>query len=120
VDQRIRGNDCIHLGSLRVTNRDTPGHADGVTFVIGNWPSDAPFVAVVGDAIFAARWAAARPARPGAHQGAGADFLAAAGHPDLFGARSADDGGGRKSEQSLAAMKIRTLGVAIPSSWPAC
>ena len=27
--------------------------ADGVTYVIGNWPSDAPFVAVVGDAIFA-------------------------------------------------------------------
>jgi glyoxylase-like metal-dependent hydrolase (beta-lactamase superfamily II) len=54
VDQRNRANDFIHLGSLRITNRDTPGHAeDGVTYVIGNWPDDAPSVAVVGDAIFA-------------------------------------------------------------------
>ena len=54
VDQRNRPNDFIHLGSLRITNRDTPGHAeDGVTYVIGNWPEDAPGVAVVGDAIFA-------------------------------------------------------------------
>lgn len=52
---RNRANDCLHLGSLRVTNRETPGHAeDGVTYIIGNWPEDAPFVAVVGDAIFAA------------------------------------------------------------------
>jgi len=49
-----RRNDCIHLGGLRITNRDTPGHAeDGVTYIIGNWPDDAPAVAVVGDAIFA-------------------------------------------------------------------
>lgn len=54
VDQRNRPNDFIHLGSLRVTNRDTPGHAeDGVTYVIGTWPEDAPHVAIVGDAIFA-------------------------------------------------------------------
>ncbi len=54
VDQRNRANDFIHLGSLRITNRDTPGHAeDGVTYVIGNWPDDAPSVSVVGDAIFA-------------------------------------------------------------------
>src|SRR6266567_8336002 len=54
VDQRNRANDFIHLGSLRITNRDTPGHAeDGVTYVIGNWPEDAPHVAIVGDAIFA-------------------------------------------------------------------
>jgi hydroxyacylglutathione hydrolase len=54
VDQRNRAADFIHLGSLRITNRDTPGHAeDGVTYVIGNWPDDAPSVAVVGDAIFA-------------------------------------------------------------------
>jgi glyoxylase-like metal-dependent hydrolase (beta-lactamase superfamily II)/DNA-binding XRE family transcriptional regulator len=54
VDQRNRANDFIHLGSLRITNRDTPGHAeDGVTFIIGNWPADAPHVAIVGDAIFA-------------------------------------------------------------------
>jgi hydroxyacylglutathione hydrolase len=54
VDQRNRANDFIQLGSLRITNRDTPGHAeDGTTYVIGNWPDDAPHVAVVGDAIFA-------------------------------------------------------------------
>jgi glyoxylase-like metal-dependent hydrolase (beta-lactamase superfamily II) len=51
---RNRANDFIQLGSLRITNRDTPGHADdGVTYIIGNWPEDAPYVAVVGDAIFA-------------------------------------------------------------------
>lgn len=49
-----RRNDCIHLGSLRITNRETPGHAeDGVTYIIGNWPEDAAHVAIVGDAIFA-------------------------------------------------------------------
>jgi hydroxyacylglutathione hydrolase len=52
--QRNRANDFTHLGSLRITNRDTPGHAeDGVTYIIGNWPEDAPHVAIVGDAIFA-------------------------------------------------------------------
>jgi glyoxylase-like metal-dependent hydrolase (beta-lactamase superfamily II) len=51
---RNRRNDCVHLGSLRITNRETPGHADdGVTYIIGNWPEDAPHVAIVGDAIFA-------------------------------------------------------------------
>jgi hydroxyacylglutathione hydrolase len=54
VDQRNRANDFVHLGSLRITNRDTPGHAeDGTTYVIGTWPEDAPHVAIVGDAIFA-------------------------------------------------------------------
>jgi glyoxylase-like metal-dependent hydrolase (beta-lactamase superfamily II) len=54
VDQRNRTNDFIHLGSLRITNRDTPGHAeDGTTYIIGTWPEDAPHVAIVGDAIFA-------------------------------------------------------------------
>ena len=53
-EQRNRANDFIHLGSLRITNRDTPGHAeDGVTYIIGTWPEDAPHVAMVGDAIFA-------------------------------------------------------------------
>ena len=54
VDQRNRANDFIHLGSLRITNRPTPGHAeDGITYVVGTWPEDAPHVAIVGDAIFA-------------------------------------------------------------------
>ncbi len=52
---RNRANDFTHLGSLRITNRDTPGHAeDGVTYIVGGWPDDAPHVALVGDAIFAA------------------------------------------------------------------
>jgi glyoxylase-like metal-dependent hydrolase (beta-lactamase superfamily II) len=51
---RNRANDFTHLGSLRITNRDTPGHAeDGVTYIVGNFPDDAPHVALVGDAIFA-------------------------------------------------------------------
>ncbi len=54
VQHHNRRNDCIQVGSLRVTNRVTTGHAeDGVTYVVGNWPDDAPFVAIVGDAIFA-------------------------------------------------------------------
>lgn len=54
IHQRNRPNDFIHLGSLRISNRATPGHAeDGTTYVIGNWPEDAPAVAIVGDAIFA-------------------------------------------------------------------
>jgi glyoxylase-like metal-dependent hydrolase (beta-lactamase superfamily II) len=54
VDQRNRPNECVQLGSLRITHRETPGHAeDGVTYLTGNWPDDAPHVAVVGDAIFA-------------------------------------------------------------------
>lgn len=54
VQHHNRRNDCIQVGSLRITNRVTSGHAeDGVTYVIGNWPDDAPHVAIVGDAIFA-------------------------------------------------------------------
>jgi len=54
VDQRNRPDECLALGSLRITHRDTPGHADdGVTYVIGTWPDDAPHVAMVGDALFA-------------------------------------------------------------------
>jgi glyoxylase-like metal-dependent hydrolase (beta-lactamase superfamily II) len=54
VNQRNRPNEFLHLGSLRIRHRDTPGHAeDGVTYIIGNWPEDAPAVAVVGDALFA-------------------------------------------------------------------
>lgn len=53
-DQRNRANDFIHLGTLRITHRATPGHAeDGVTYVVGNFPEDAPNLAIVGDCIFA-------------------------------------------------------------------
>jgi glyoxylase-like metal-dependent hydrolase (beta-lactamase superfamily II) len=51
---RNRRNDFIQLGSLRITNRATPGHAqDGVIYVIGNWPEDAPHAAILGDTLFA-------------------------------------------------------------------
>jgi glyoxylase-like metal-dependent hydrolase (beta-lactamase superfamily II) len=54
VHERNRANDFIHLGSLRITNRSTPGHSpDGVTYIVGTWPEDAPNVAFVGDALFA-------------------------------------------------------------------
>ena len=54
VDQRNKPSEIIPLGGLRVTYRETPGHAeDGVTYVIGNWQEDSPHVAIVGDAIFA-------------------------------------------------------------------
>lgn len=50
---RNRVNDCIHLGSLRITNRETPGHAeDGVIYLVGNWPEDAPHAGIIGDTIF--------------------------------------------------------------------
>jgi hydroxyacylglutathione hydrolase len=61
VEQRNRANDFIHLGSLRITNRDTPGHAeDGVTYIVGNFPDDAPSAAIVGDALFAGSMGGAR------------------------------------------------------------
>jgi hydroxyacylglutathione hydrolase len=54
VDQRNKPSEIIHLGGLRVTYRETPGHAeDGVTYLVGNWQEDAPHVAIVGDTIFA-------------------------------------------------------------------
>lgn len=61
VEQRLRPNEVIPLGSLRISHRETPGHADdGITYLIGNWPDDAPFVAVVGDALFAGSIGGAR------------------------------------------------------------
>lgn len=54
VDQRNKPSEIVHLGGLRITHRETPGHAeDGVTYLVGNWQEDAPHVAVVGDTIFA-------------------------------------------------------------------
>ena len=54
AEQRNRANDFIHLGNLRITHRETPGHAeDGVTYIVGNFPDDAPSAAMVGDCIFA-------------------------------------------------------------------
>jgi len=51
---RNRANDFTHLGSLRITNREAPGHAeDGVIYIVGTWPEDGPHVAIIGDTIFA-------------------------------------------------------------------
>jgi len=48
------GGKEVRVGRLLVSARPTPGHAeDGVTYVITQWPDEAPPVAVVGDAIFA-------------------------------------------------------------------
>jgi glyoxylase-like metal-dependent hydrolase (beta-lactamase superfamily II) len=53
-DQRNRPGETVHIGGLRVTYRETPGHAaDGVTYLVGNWPGGSPQIAIVGDAIFA-------------------------------------------------------------------
>ncbi len=66
---RNRRNDFIQLGSLRITNRDTPGHAeDGVTYIVGTFPEDAPNVAIVGDAIFAGSMGGAKDHGPLARQ----------------------------------------------------
>ncbi len=66
---RNRANDFIHLGSLRITNRDTPGHAeDGVTYNVGGFSEDAPNLAIVGDAIFAGSMGGAKLFGPLAKQ----------------------------------------------------
>jgi hydroxyacylglutathione hydrolase len=52
--QRNQPGGVVSLGALRISHRETPGHAaDGVTYVITGWPNHAPVVAIVGDAIFA-------------------------------------------------------------------
>jgi len=54
VEQRNKPSEITHVGGLRVTHRETPGHAeDGVTYLVGNWQEDAPHIAIVGDTIFA-------------------------------------------------------------------
>ena len=53
-EQRNQPGQVVELGSLQITSRETPGHADdGVTYVVDNFPGFAPKVAMVGDAIFA-------------------------------------------------------------------
>jgi hydroxyacylglutathione hydrolase len=55
ANQRNQLGEVVSVGGLQITHRDTPGHAaDGVTYLIRNWPNSAPEVAIVGDAIFAA------------------------------------------------------------------
>ena len=54
ADQRLKPGDVFNVGSLQIEYRETPGHAaDGVAYIISNWPDGAPKVAIVGDTIFA-------------------------------------------------------------------
>jgi glyoxylase-like metal-dependent hydrolase (beta-lactamase superfamily II) len=54
AQHRNRPGETVALGGLRISNRETPGHAeDGVTYVVSGFPNQAPDVAVVGDAVFA-------------------------------------------------------------------
>ena len=49
-----RSAASLQLGSLRITSRETPGHAhDGMIYVVEGWPGDTPPVAIVGDTLFA-------------------------------------------------------------------
>lgn len=55
VDQQLQRGEVFAIGSLRISYRETPGHAaDGVTYLISGWPPGVPEIAIVGDAIFAA------------------------------------------------------------------
>jgi glyoxylase-like metal-dependent hydrolase (beta-lactamase superfamily II) len=54
LEQRNQTGESVQLGRLLITHRETPGHAaDGVTYLVGDWPDNAPQAAIVGDAIFA-------------------------------------------------------------------
>ena len=103
MDQRNRANDFIHLGSLRITHRDTPGHAeDGTTYVVGTWPEDAPHVAIVGDAIFAGSIGRGNQSWDLARQKVREQiFSSLPRNVDLSRARAVDDGGRGKGAQSV-------------------
>ena len=54
AEQRLKSGETFQVGRLKIGYRETPGHAaDGVTYIINDWPNNAPQVAVVGDTIFA-------------------------------------------------------------------
>lgn len=62
VEQRNKPEEIVQVGGLRVTHRETPGHAEeGVTYLVGNWQDDAPHAAMVGDAIFAGSMGGGNP-----------------------------------------------------------
>jgi len=59
-----RRDESVQLGCLNISHRATPGHADdGVTYVVRDWPDNAPPVAIVGDALFAGSMGRALGAR---------------------------------------------------------
>ena len=98
-----RPSEIVHLGGLRVTHRETPGHAeDGVTYIVGNWQEDAPHVAIRGRRDFRRLHRARQPVvGSGAAKSAGTNSIAAAGNVDLPRPRPVDDGGGGKGTQSV-------------------
>lgn len=52
--QQLQPDAKFALGSLQISHRETPGHADdGVTYLISGWPETATTVAIVGDTILA-------------------------------------------------------------------
>lgn len=54
TDHPVNPGAQIELGQLRISVRPTPGHADeALSYIVVNWPDNAPPVAIVGDAIFA-------------------------------------------------------------------
>jgi len=54
ADQRLKADETFGIGGLKISHRETPGHAaDGVTYLISQWPKNAPTLAIVGDTIFA-------------------------------------------------------------------
>ena len=102
VDQRNRANDFIHLGSLRLTNRDTPGHAEeGMTYIIGTWPEDAPHVAIVGDAIFAGSIGRGNQSWSSPAKKSVSKFFLCPAVSDLPRSWSLDDSRGREGSQSI-------------------
>ncbi|HEX5220916.1 MAG TPA: MBL fold metallo-hydrolase [Verrucomicrobiae bacterium] len=54
AEQRLKAGETFQVGRLKIGYRETPGHAaDGVTYLISDWPNNVPQVAIVGDTIFA-------------------------------------------------------------------
>lgn len=59
--QQLQADEEFSVGKLRVRFRETPGHAeDGITYIVDQFPSSMPPVAIVGDAIFAGSIGGAR------------------------------------------------------------
>ena len=100
---RNRRNDFIMLGSLRITNRETPGHAeDGVTYIIGNVAGGRAARGDRGRCDFRRLNRARQPVVGfGEAKSARTNFHAAGGDVDLPRPRPADDGGGGKGTQPV-------------------
>ena len=59
--QQLSAEDKFSIGSLQISYRETPGHADdGVTYLVDGFPNQCSKIAIVGDAIFAGSIGGAR------------------------------------------------------------